>query len=102
MVTKVSASSILGRFWRAARLFMGVRPATPAYLLKTDVPPPAITPPHPPIRTAAQQARQERRRADYEKEFPYEQPRQQPPVEWVGNKGPEVPGGLPSLGKRRP
>jgi hypothetical protein len=121
---------MLERFWHAMRRFLGysnrsgeASPATHieigslppvmtqgttskeaprAYLMKTEIPPAAITPPRPRIRSVAQLAREVRRREAYEKAFPYEEARQQPPVERVGNRGPEVSGGLPSLGKRRP
>jgi Protein of unknown function (DUF4236) len=72
---------------------------TPAVLSQADISPATITPPAP-ARTAAQQARDAQRRAEYEKEFPYDKP--EPPVERLSRRSPTVSGGLPSLGKRKP
>jgi hypothetical protein len=45
---------------------------------------------------------QERHRADYEREFPYDEPPDRKgPVERLSRRSPTVSGGLPSLGKRR-
>ena len=73
-------------------------------LMKGDVRPPVAPPPRQHLSLAAQQRRARREALkwlEYEKEFPHERP-SSVPVERVGSHGPEVPGRLPSLGKRRP
>jgi hypothetical protein len=70
---------------------------TPTYLTAKDIAPPAPAPT--PVRTAEQEARDQQRRAEYEKEFPYDPAK--PPDERLGRRSPTVSGGLPSLGKRR-
>jgi hypothetical protein len=72
---------------------------TSPLLFSADIAATAAAPGPAPVRTAQQQARDARRRADYEKEFPYDEPK--PADERLPRGGPTVSGGLPSLGKRR-
>jgi hypothetical protein len=43
----------------------------------------------------------EQRRLEYEREFPYDNPKTNAPVERISRSSPTVSGGLPSLGKKR-
>lgn len=71
-------------------------------LMKSDISEPKQPPP-PPEPTLGQALRQQerdaRRRAAYEREFPYDKPTQSD--ERLSRRSPTVSGGLPSLGKRR-
>jgi hypothetical protein len=91
-----------------SRLVSDLAPSTKGvpYLLKAEMPSPVVPPPRP-ARSFAQERRrqlsEDRLRNEYERAFPYERSdKPQKSVERVSRRGPEVSGGLPSLGKRRP
>ena len=90
---------------RAAAERIGlVKPRPAMLLMRTDIQPPLAPPPTPPSSLATLQRQRERDArawAEYVKEFPYPEPHHLP-IGRVQNRGPEVSGGLPSLGKRRP